>query len=99
MTSNAPVTVSDDFVPGLATQANRSKRYAAMALMAVAGLFSGVVIGVMLAVMHRHVSRVAPLEDASTYASALAYVCTESTDVTVGRRQLAQRLTRMPTDP
>ena len=30
-----------------------------------------------------HTSRVAPLEDASTYASELAYVCTASTDVTV----------------
>ena len=30
-----------------------------------------------------HTSRVAPLEDASTYASGLAYVCTASTDVTV----------------
>ncbi len=30
-----------------------------------------------------HTSRVAPLEDASTYASAPAYVCTQSTGVTV----------------
>ncbi len=46
-------------------------------------------IGVMPAAMHRHVcpaghtSRVAPLGRPSTYASALAYVCTQSTGVTV----------------
>ena len=44
-----PNTPSDALVPGLATQANRPQRYLAAGLMSLAALFSGVLIGVMIA--------------------------------------------------